>query len=369
MNDQRAIHLARTLDHTISSLTKSDTPQAEQFRMWRRRATLANIQPTEFNISFRAYQMMSGEGKLLSVCAVDASVTDGSVGSPRRGAYLYCYFGAAEGQEIVSVPLVYLLREHGPITSYYVLYEHGAVDYSVTAVDVFKSMNVQDAHLVPMPAAAHGSNGLIYVGITSRAWTIRYTEHINRAKSGSHLLFHRALRTEFATCNTRFHYVLMLFREKDQAYDAEEQFIEQRSLFPNGLNSIPGGKKGLKFLASLKVVGQSVSPEPGERDAMLEKYVADNPEVQANFPATRRVERSGAEGQDRPEMAEFWSVDENAARMITSRADRLSIEQIRNARYDASLGLSPQEIADHIGARNVEIVMRLLQGKTYARVP
>lgn len=374
LNDQRAVHMARVLDSTIEAMMYMATPQAERFREWRRRATFTDIQPTNHSISFRVYQIVRSDGKLLTIISVDGSQTDGTFGRPRRGAHVYCYMGADEGQEVVSVPLVYLLREHGSVANHHVLYEHGSVDYSVTAEDVVKNLANEKAPKVPMPAAPHGSNGLVYVGITSRAWTRRYREHLQDAANGSRLPFHRALRERFATCNTRFHYVLMLFPTKELAEDAEEEMVERRSLYPKGLNAIPGGQAGLRYLASINAQKARESVPTEDLESMLAKFLREHPEAREGNPSLARLwgdeptqSRRGVEGL-RPEMARFWSDDTNAARLTTSRADRLSIEQIRNARYSGAMGLTAAEIAKQIGARNVEIVARLLDGKTYRRV-
>jgi hypothetical protein len=373
LSDERMNHAAEVLDNTIRALMEKGKPQAEHFQEWRRLATFTSIQPTDFNFSFRIYQLVSPKCDFTTVISVDGGATDGTPGHPRRGAHVYCYLGAAEGQEIISIPLVYLLREHGTIEGHHVLYEHGAVDYSTTATDVFKNLQAGTGSFVPMPAAAHASNGLVYIGITSRDWTTRFREHLQATARGSQLPFHRALRDDFATCNTRFHYVLMLLPSKEKAEDAEEQFVAQRSLFPKGLNAIPGGRAGIRFLASINALKPREEVAAEDAENHLAEFLTAHPDARAHDPYLQRLwsgERptGTVSAGPRPEMARFWADHGNAARLITSRADRLSIAQIRNARYSAAIGLTPGEIAAQIGAKDAGVVRRLLDGKTYKRV-
>lgn len=156
----------------------------------------------------------------------------------------------------------------------------------------------------------------------------------------------------------------MVLPTKDQAEDAEEHWVERRSVRPMGLNAIPGGKAGLRFLSTIKAVGSNERIDVEDKDDRLATFLIEHPDALR----TSSSEHTQHLQAPRPEMARFWSIDDNAARMITSRADRLSVEQIRNARYSAAMGLSVDEITTQIGARNREIVSRLLDGKTYGRI-
>lgn len=378
LNPTRAANLASVIDDLLGNILESSDQNSEDFNRWYRKATFSRFTQENINFSFRAYQWISPEGKVCTLCGVDRTPTSGGFGYPRRGAYVYYYLATPEGQEIISFPLVYILRKHGTFSGHYILYEHGAVNYVHTGHDLIRTWTESATQkikgiYVPMPAEPHGQNGLIYVGITSRPWAIRYKEHLRNAASGSNLPFHVALREKFGTCNTRFHYVLSVLPNKAQAEQAEEEVVEKRSLFPLGLNAIPGGKAGIRYLAALNALNpnrnRTTESTADFIDALTESSELEDIQLLASLQADllRRLSNRGSVNSN--VMISFWSDDENASRMITSRSDRLSVEQIRNARYAASLGLSAEEIQASIGARNIDIVKRLLEGKTYSRVP
>ena len=369
---------AKVLDNILEKMKSNANEEAKAFIEWRNSANFNNFSHKNVNFSFRIYQWANSEGKIATLCGVDKTATSGGYGMARRGAYLYYYLATPEGQEIISIPLVYVLRENGPIEGKYVVYEHGAIDYSVTGKDLIEKwvsevVRKSNDIYVPMPAEPHGSNGLIYIGITSRSWAVRYREHVAKSKSGSNLPFHKAIRNEFNNYNTRFHYVLLVVHNRDEADSAEEQFVESRSLFPKGLNAIPGGKAGIRYLASINALRPKNTNKEEFIEDLLSDILSNLTEVESN-PSLKKLTQlpshllCGEKMEERSEMVEFWSDDSNAARMITSRTDRLSIEQIREARYSAARGFNAEEICDQIGARNVDIVKRLLDGKTYRRV-
>jgi hypothetical protein len=101
--------------------------------------------------------------------------------------------------------------------------------------------------------------------------------------------------------------------------------------------------------------------EPGRADELLETHMRR--QVLSSSALTVNADQASIEA-----LVALWRDPEFAERMITSRGDRLSIEQVRLARYEQLLGRSARDIADSIGARSAEVVQRLLDGKTYVRV-
>ena len=97
----------------------------------------------------------------------------------------------------------------------------------------------------------HQKNSFIYIGITKLSWQTRYRRHCYDMSRGSNLRFHRALRGEFCQIGVLEHIVERAGLTEKQALEIEEKEVEKRSLhslFPNGLNMIPGGNAGLKFV-------------------------------------------------------------------------------------------------------------------------
>jgi hypothetical protein len=72
-------------------------------------------------------------------------------------------------------------------------------------------------------------------------------------------------------------------------------------------------------------------------------------------------------GLPAPWVAEKWKDPEWAVAQICGREDCLSVDQVRAIR-ELAKGHPVEEISSRIGARNVEQVRRVLDGKTYTRV-
>jgi len=95
------------------------------------------------------------------------------------------------------------------------------------------------------------NNAFLYVGITKRSWQKRYKEHLYKSNKSSKLIFHQALRGEKCEIGMIEHCVEKAGLSKNEALNLEEKEVENRSLNNKhklGLNMIPGGKAGLKFI-------------------------------------------------------------------------------------------------------------------------
>ena len=217
---------------------------------------------------------------------------------------------------------------------------------------------------------------LVYYGITRRGWMRRFNEHISSAmKDDSPLLFHRTLREG---CNGRLqqiqiallpnhqslparalvgsHHVLCSAGlTEEQALEMEEYLVEKYSFGkPQGLNMIPGGKAGVRYLHKLKVLGiaQKEPLTDEEKETILERYLRANPR----------------KGIPNALIAQRWLDDEYAVRVICAGEKRLSADQVRGIRKAVAAGLEPSAIQRAVGGRNWRQVQRVIDGKTYSRV-
>lgn len=274
-----ACSCAGVLDNLLESLMSSESEQSSEFRKWRKGENFNRFTHRNTNFSFRIYQWKTAGMKYASICGVDKTLTTGQHGSARRGAYIYYYLATPEGQELIK------------------RWVAGAAD------------NSQQVY-VPIPCEPHCFNGLIYIGITSWPWSVRYREHIQKARSGSHLPFHTAIREQFGSYNTRFHYVLWVAPTKELAESAEELYVEQRSLYPKGLNAIPGGKAGLRYLASINFFRRNGDSELFTAEDVLIEILSETSNVQSNdiLKKLARIPNAAERTSNintRPEMTSF----------------------------------------------------------------
>ena len=191
-----------------------------------------------------------------------------------------------------------------------------------------------------------------YVGITKQGWQTRYNQHLRDAASGSPYLFHEALR-DANNFDLVEHEVYSAGLSYEQAMDVEEYWVEEISLYPNGLNMIPGGYAGLRYLGKMNALRPGDTGE--QRDRAISDAMRGHPE-----------ERKG--GVSNALIAEHWTNPVYASAVICNRDDRLSPDQIRMARILADCEWSEERIVSQIGARNLNQVKRLLAGTTYNRI-
>ena len=191
-----------------------------------------------------------------------------------------------------------------------------------------------------------------YVGITKQGWQTRYNQHLRDAASGSPYLFHEALR-DSNNFDLVEHEVYSAGLSYEQAMDVEEHLVEQISLYPKGLNMIPGGYAGLRYLGKMNAL------RPGETGEQRDRAISD-------AMRGRTDERKG--GTSNSLIAEHWNNPVYASAVICNRDDRLSPDQIRMARILADCEWTEERIATHICARNLNQVKRLLAGNTYTRI-
>lgn len=188
---------------------------------------------------------------------------------------------------------------------------------------------------------------LTYVGLTKQRWFDRYAQHVSGARTGSHLLFHEALRQHQDVIIV--HKVIFCELTYDHAMEFEEEWVEHMSLYPMGLNMIPGGKAGFSYLSSLGL--QARNPE--DRDLLLEQI----------------SDRESIEGRPNPLCAARWASDESyVERVICGHSGRLTAEQVRIIKLGSSFGKSLDQLMKDAMARNLRQVRNIISGRTYSRI-
>lgn len=187
---------------------------------------------------------------------------------------------------------------------------------------------------------------LHYFGVTKQRWFDRLAQHESSARSGSQFLFHRAMRDKAK--KKIAHRVIACGLDHDSVMGLEESFVEQFSLYPLGLNMIPGGFAGIKYLHSLGITARGEV----ERDAAAE-----------SLASTESIN-----GRPNPLCAARWISDqEYVNRVICGHSGRLTADQVRSIRMMAAGGASHERIAAAVGDR-VDRVRRVADGRRYTRV-
>lgn len=188
---------------------------------------------------------------------------------------------------------------------------------------------------------------LAYIGITKRHWSERLGEHESAAARGSPYIFHDALRRHSDV--SILHRVSLNGLDNARALEIEEEFVAGLTLYPMGLNMIPGGLAGLRYLA-----------QQGFNRTTSETRDTDIAELMA---------RPSIAGRPNPLCSARWGSDPDyAARVICGHSGRLTVEQLSQLRILAVLGRSPEDIATTVGAKSLSQVLRAMSGATYGRV-
>jgi len=218
-----------------------------------------------------------------------------------------------------SVPLNPLLKKYPPIEGRHSIYCH-----SIFAEDKI----------------------LRYAGLTKQKWLSRYNQHRSDSSSGSPYVFHSALR-KYHEC-TMVHKLLCTDLEFDTAMELEEKWVEL-SLYPNGLNMIPGGHAGMKYLHKLGIHAKSIK----ERDAAILKL----------------SKRENINGKPNPLNAARWISDQDFInRVICSQEDRLTVEQVRLIRLYDGFGKTKDEIKSVVSPKRDHQIDNVISGKRYSKV-
>ena len=139
--------------------------------------------------------------------------------------------------------------------------------------------------------------------------------------------------------------------EKDDAMKWEEVAVDKWASDEYGLNMIPGGYKGLRFLHEHRITNKiDISLE--ERDKAIAEYVRRNPR----------------KGIPNPLIAELWEDDEYYKRINEAHPKRLSEAQVQQIRALAKAGWLVESITKEVGAIDERQVKDVVKGKTYKRI-
>jgi hypothetical protein len=187
-----------------------------------------------------------------------------------------------------------------------------------------------------------------YIGITRHSWAGRWAQHLNAAKSGSPYRFHEAIRRDDGS-QYKVHRVYAAGLSYEVAMNLEEELVDILSLYPRGLNMIPGGFAGIRYLGKY---GFKPTPKMLENRHALVRAVA------------KFCERKG---KPNPLQAALWRDDAHATSVICNNPRNFDIDSVREIRLFEDFGQSPSQIADRY-AVSQERVRRLLDGRTYSRV-
>jgi hypothetical protein len=194
--------------------------------------------------------------------------------------------------------------------------------------------------------------GAGYTGVTKRGWRTRWAEHLRAAQSGSPYRFHSAIRQWHGVAKITMHQIIAHANSEQRAMEMEERIVARDTLYPLGLNMIPGGNAGLAYLRRIGALGKNERIAPDDRQNIINRF----------------FDRTSRKGLPNPLAAANWLNADYAEKVICAGEDRLKPQQIRDARYFASLGQSAEEIMMQIDARNVAQVQRLIAGETYSRI-
>ncbi len=240
------------------------------------------------------------------------------------------------------VPLQILLKGWGDASNGYQCYIQ-TVSHNMNLVQDFSDFKkLQDAD----------SDSFYYVGITGRDWLLRLREHIGEMRRGSRNRFHTAWRESMGMKHVLFTSSLMDINQTfEGAMNWEERNVDSVAYGPNGLNMIPGGFKGLKYLHKLRIIN-SVNIDLEERERAIAEYVRQNPR----------------KGIPNPFISKLWEDDEYYIKVIEARPKSLSQDQVRMIRELNRLGRSVSEIVIEVGALNETQVKGVIMGKTYTRI-
>lgn len=189
-----------------------------------------------------------------------------------------------------------------------------------------------------------------YIGITRNGWPSRWRQHISSANGGSPYRFHSAIRIAAARGWYIQHEVLDAGLSEEQALRREEDLVADLSYYPKGLNMIPGGLAGIRYLAQHGVHGVS-SRKWEHRDALIRRLMRD-------------CDRAG---KPNPLTAALWRDDEYATAVICGNPRNFNASEVSSIRAAAQSGLTAKDIADRRGYK-ADRVSLLLKGETYARV-
>lgn len=263
-----------------------------------------------------------------------------------------------DDSETYMVPLAYVMKgmeRRVCRPGAYQLYRHGLIEQTDRSSCI--------ASLTDAQRELHS-----YIGITRRSWQRRYAEHRNAANRGSHLRFHRALRGELFPLHHREHEIVRAGLTEDQALTLEEHEVELHSLapMPGGLNMIPGGRAGIRYLRAATGKDDRRLRDADRIESVLEDCVAAN------------LRQGDEQGGELSKLAELWRTDlQYRIKAMTTQHNRISYAEIRAARVYHASGWALEKIRDRLNTLrdghqrmlSEAQVQHLVSGRTYSTIP
>lgn len=239
-----------------------------------------------------------------------------------------------------KIPLQYLLKGWGDANDGHQCYSHCIKLSGIT--DMFGEAVMSESKVIEK----------CYSGITKRNWLKRLEEHLREVRQGDHKLFHRAWRDATDGKDVVYHsYLQFVNLSYEEAMEWEERYVDAHTLSPKGFNMIPGGFEGYRHLYKHRITDR-VDIDLDERDRAIAEYARQHP----------------LKGIPNPFMSELWKDDEHYLKVINSRGDRLTSDQVKRIRALDQSGYSVAEITRNVGALNEKQVEKVLANKTYTRV-
>lgn len=242
----------------------------------------------------------------------------------------------------VIVPLQFLLKGWGDANRGHQGYIH-SITHNVPRYETFDQLYQRQMR---------DEDSYYYVGITGRNWLQRLSEHVSEIHHGSRKSFHKAWRESMDMKNVQIISSLMAINMTyEEAMNWEEKEVDRISSDQYGLNMIPGGFKGLRFLHKLGITSQ-VRVSPDERERAIEEYIRRNPR----------------KGIPNPFIRALWENDSHYLKVIAARPKTLTPDQVFKIRALHADGWSPDKITDEVGALSVVQVKGVISGKSYRRM-
>lgn len=239
-----------------------------------------------------------------------------------------------------KVPLQYLLKGWGDAIDGYQGYYHCVKLRGMK--DLFGDVVPPDGDFIEK----------CYSGITKRNWLQRLEEHLREVRQGGHKLFHQAWRE--ATDGNDVVYTSSL-QHVNLSYEEvmawEEIYVDKHTLAPKGLNMIPGGFEGNRYLYKHRITDR-IDITLEERDRAVTEYARQHP----------------LKGIPNPFMLELWKTDEHYLKVIAARDNTLTPDQVRKIRELGKSGYSAARIKREVDALNEQQVKNVLAGRTYKRI-
>lgn len=239
------------------------------------------------------------------------------------------------------IPLQFLLKGWGDATAGHQCYVH-SISQNMQALESIEGRTER---------RLADSDDYYYVGITSRNWLLRLSEHLTEMHRGSRKNFHAMWRDSLGLGDVMFSSALRQVNlSYEQAMNWEEEAVKRIAYGPCGLNMIPGGFAGLRYLHKLGIIARTnISLE--EREQAIARF----------------VEKYPRKGIPNPFIAALWQDDDFYARIMEARAKTLSLDQVKRIRALAAKGITVKEITKEVRALNELQVKNVIIGKTYTR--